>query len=364
MNATTGSRPAAQEAREPAAGLLRRGGGTILDAIGNTPLIMVDGIWVKLEYLNPSGSIKARIARYMIERAEREGLLRPGDTIVEASSGNTGNAMSMVAAVKGYRMLVVMPDGMSGERLAISRAFGAQVMTLGDFHVNDALAKAAELGRQPGYFAPQQFDSEWNVEENRTWLGPETPGGSPPSNSTTCPTCTPSPAASAATSPPSPTASPWPTAAARSRATSAASKPSNARCSAAPASTSCERESCSAPKHHAESPIHDLCARANLASRQGPGVTGRPCPQAAAMPFASCTRRKAGLSRGQLTGPDSDGPRQTARSRCVARPETSAECRRHSTPGRSRRRRHARLAAAARRPGAGGLRRCRCSVPR
>jgi cysteine synthase len=136
--------------------------------------IMVDGIWVKLEYLNPSGSIKARIARYMIERAEREGLLRPGDTIVEASSGNTGNAMSMVAAVKGYRMLVVMPDGMSGERLAISRAFGAQVMTLGDFHVNDALAKVAELGRQPGYFAPQQFDSEWNVEENRTWLGPET----------------------------------------------------------------------------------------------------------------------------------------------------------------------------------------------
>jgi cysteine synthase len=110
----------------------------------------------------------------MIERAEREGLLAPGDTIVEASSGNTGNAMSMVAAVKGYRMLVVMPNGMSAERLAISQAFGAQVMTLGDFHVNDALAKAAELGRKPGHFAPQQFDSEWNVEENRTWLGPET----------------------------------------------------------------------------------------------------------------------------------------------------------------------------------------------
>jgi len=156
-----------------------RAGGTILDAIGNTPLIMVDGIWVKLEHLNPSGSIKARIAKYMIERAEREGLLRPGDTIVEASSGNTGNAMSMVAAVKGYKMLVVMPDGMSQERLAISRAFGAQVMTLGDFHVNDALAKARELGAEPGYFAPQQFDSEWNVEENRTWLGPETLGQLP-----------------------------------------------------------------------------------------------------------------------------------------------------------------------------------------
>ena len=166
--------PAAGAVPEPAAGLLRRGGGTILDAIGDTPLVMVDGIWVKLEFLNPSGSIKARIAKYMIERAEREGLLRPGDTIVEASSGNTGNAMSMVAAVKGYRMLVIMPDGMSGERLAISRAFGAKVMTLGDFHVNDALAKARDLGREPGHFAPQQFDSEWNVEENRTWLGPET----------------------------------------------------------------------------------------------------------------------------------------------------------------------------------------------
>jgi hypothetical protein len=67
---------------------------------------------------------------------------------------------------------------MSAERLAISRAFGAQVMTVGDFHVNDALAKVAELGREPGYFAPQQFDSEWNVEENRTWLGPgRWPGG-------------------------------------------------------------------------------------------------------------------------------------------------------------------------------------------
>src|SRR5690242_19638937 len=133
---------------EPAAGL-RPPGGTILDAIGNTPLVMVDGIWAKLEYLNPSGSIKARIAKYMIERAEREGLLAPGDTIVEASSGNTGNAMSMVAAVKGYRMLVVMPDGMSGERLAISRAFGAQVMTLGDFHVNDALARSPNSAARP-----------------------------------------------------------------------------------------------------------------------------------------------------------------------------------------------------------------------
>ena len=81
--------------------------------------------------------------------------------------------MSMVAAVKGYRMIVVMPDGMSPERLAISRAFGAEVLTVGDFHVTEALAKAHELGEQPGYFCPRQFDSEWNVDENREWLGPE-----------------------------------------------------------------------------------------------------------------------------------------------------------------------------------------------
>jgi cysteine synthase len=146
---------------------------SILDAIGNTPMLEIEGIYCKLEYLNPSGSIKARIAKYMIERAEDEGLLRPGNTIVEATSGNTGNALSMVAAVKGYRMLVLMPEGMSGERVAISRAFGAEVMEVGHFHVNEALAKAKELGQEPGYFCPAQFESEWNVEENRIWLGPE-----------------------------------------------------------------------------------------------------------------------------------------------------------------------------------------------
>jgi cysteine synthase len=153
---------------------------SVLDAIGATPLIKVDGVWLKLEFLNPSGSIKARMARYIIERSEREGLLKPGDTIVEASSGNTGNAMSMVAAVKGYKMLVVMPEGLSPERTAISVAFGAQVHNIGTFHVNEALAEAARLGELSGYFAPQQFESEWNVEENRTWLGPEILSQLPP----------------------------------------------------------------------------------------------------------------------------------------------------------------------------------------
>jgi cysteine synthase A len=146
---------------------------TILDAIGSTPLLNVDGIWVKAEYLNPSGSIKARMARYIIDRAEREGLLRPGDTIVEASSGNTGNAMSMVAAVRGYRMMVVTPEGLSPERTAISVAFGAEVVTVGNFHVNRALEFVTEMGSRPGFFAPRQFENEWNVEENREWLGRE-----------------------------------------------------------------------------------------------------------------------------------------------------------------------------------------------
>ena len=153
---------------------------SILDAIGSTPMIEVDGIFLKLEYLNPSGSIKARMARYIIERAEREGLLHPGDTIVEATSGNTGNAMSMVAAVKGYKMLVVMPEGLSPERTAISVAFGAQVHNVGTFHVNAALDEAGRLGEQPGYFAPHQFESEWNVEANRTWRGPEMLSQLPP----------------------------------------------------------------------------------------------------------------------------------------------------------------------------------------
>jgi cysteine synthase A len=146
---------------------------SILDAIGSTPLLNLDGLWVKAEYLNPSGSIKARMARYIIERAEREGLLQPGDTIVEASSGNTGNAMSMVAAVKGYRMMVVTPEGLSPERTAISVAFGAEVVNVGNFHVNRALDFVLDMGSRPGFFAPRQFENEWNVDENREWLGRE-----------------------------------------------------------------------------------------------------------------------------------------------------------------------------------------------
>ncbi len=147
--------------------------GSILDAVGNTPLIEIEGIYCKLEFLNPSGSIKDRIAKYIIERAEEEGLISPGDTIVEATTGNMGNALSMVAAVKGYRMLVVTPEGFTQERTSISRAYGAEVLQIGHFQADQAVAKARELGEKPGYFYPAQFESEWNVEENRLILGPE-----------------------------------------------------------------------------------------------------------------------------------------------------------------------------------------------
>lgn len=151
---------------------------TILDAIGNTPLIPLDTpegqkVWTKMEYLNPSGSIKARIAKYMVEQAEKEGELNPGDTIVEATSGNTGNALSMVAAVKGYNMEVLMPDGYSNERTKISKAFNAKIENIGNFHVNEALKEARERGEQDGYYNPAQFDNEWNVDENRDILGKE-----------------------------------------------------------------------------------------------------------------------------------------------------------------------------------------------
>lgn len=147
---------------------------SILNLIGNTPLMdMGGGVFAKAEFLNPSGSIKARMAHFMIEKAEAEGLLKPGDTIVEATSGNTGNALSMVAAAKGYKMIVLMPEGYTSERTRISRGFGAEIRYIGHFQVNEAREEALRLGKQDGYYCPAQFDSEWNVEENREWLGRE-----------------------------------------------------------------------------------------------------------------------------------------------------------------------------------------------
>ncbi|MDP1834882.1 MAG: cysteine synthase family protein [Chlamydiales bacterium] len=147
--------------------------GKILEAIGNTPLIRMEDTLVKCEFLNPSGSVKDRYAKYAVERAEREGLLKSGDTIVEATSGNMGNALAMVAAAKGYKMLVIMPKGFSHERLLISQAYGAQVRLVEEFRVDIAVELAKEFGGREGYYCPRQFENPWNIEENNTWLGQE-----------------------------------------------------------------------------------------------------------------------------------------------------------------------------------------------
>ncbi len=153
---------------------------SILETVGNTPLIELEsGILAKCEFMNPSGSIKARMAAFMVEKAEKTGLLKPGYTIVEATSGNTGNALSMIAAVRGYKMIVLMPEGYTSERVKISRAFGAEIRHVGHFQVNEAREEAIRLGKQSGFYCPQQFDNEWNVEENRDWLGREILGQIP-----------------------------------------------------------------------------------------------------------------------------------------------------------------------------------------
>ena len=149
---------------------------TILDLVGDTPLIRlnrlpVDGsaeVWAKLERFNPGGSVKDRIGKAMIEAAEESGLLKPGDVIVEPTSGNTGIGLAMVAAVKGYRMILVMPDTLSVERRALLKAYGAElVLTPGAEGIKGAIAKAEELLRKYHGFMPQQFKNPSNPEIHR-----------------------------------------------------------------------------------------------------------------------------------------------------------------------------------------------------
>ncbi|MBA7617800.1 MAG: cysteine synthase [Calditrichaeota bacterium] len=138
---------------------------SVLDAIGNTPLIKIDNVYAKLESVNPSGSIKDRVALEIIEAAEREGKLKKGGTIVEASSGNTGISLAMLAAVKGYRMIVVMPENMSEERVQMMRAFGAELIaTSKSGSLKEAIDKAEEIGQQPGTFIARQFSNPNNIK--------------------------------------------------------------------------------------------------------------------------------------------------------------------------------------------------------
>ena len=154
----------------------------ILETIGRTPVIKInklaeDGganVFAKLEMFNPACSVKDRIGLAMIESAEKEGKIKPGDTIIEPTSGNTGIALAMVATVKGYRAIFTMPETMSLERRAVLRYLGAEiVLTEGAKGMNGAIAKAEELSKEHGYFQPQQFDNPANIAAHRETTGPE-----------------------------------------------------------------------------------------------------------------------------------------------------------------------------------------------
>ncbi len=152
--------------------------------IGRTPIVKLRrmvgdasaDVFIKLEWMNPGGSVKDRIALKMVEAAEKAGKLHPGDTIVEPTSGNTGIGLAMVAAAKGYRAILVMPDTMSSERRSLLRAYGADlVLTPGVQGMRGAIEKAEQIvANDPErYFMPQQFSNPDNVEAHIETTGPE-----------------------------------------------------------------------------------------------------------------------------------------------------------------------------------------------
>ena len=158
---------------------------TILELIGNTPIIELKKIeeefslgaklFAKVEYFNPAGSVKDRVALAMIEDAESKGIIKPGATIIEPTSGNTGIGLSMVATTKGYKAIIVMPDTMSIERRKLMAAYGAEVvLSDGKLGMKGAIAKAKELNESiPNSFIPSQFDNSANVLAHYKNTGPE-----------------------------------------------------------------------------------------------------------------------------------------------------------------------------------------------
>ena len=155
---------------------------SIADLVGQTPIVklnrLVDDnsadVYLKLEYMNPGSSVKDRIALAMITAAEKDGSLKPGDTIIEPTSGNTGIGLAMIAAAKGYKAVLVMPETMSMERRNLLRAYGADlVLTPGPEGMGGAIRKAQELAKENGYFVPQQFENPANPEIHRLTTGPE-----------------------------------------------------------------------------------------------------------------------------------------------------------------------------------------------
>jgi len=160
---------------------------SILDTIGNTPHVRINRlfgkaeVWMKLERANPGASIKDRIALSMVEDAERRGMLSPGSVIVEPTSGNTGIGLAMVAAVKGYRLILVMPESMSMERRRILAAYGAELdLTPREQGMRGAVDRATELAATiAGAWIPQQFENEANIEVHRRTTAAEIYGDFP-----------------------------------------------------------------------------------------------------------------------------------------------------------------------------------------
>ncbi|MEY3242945.1 MAG: cysteine synthase [Bacteroidota bacterium] len=154
----------------------------ILATIGNTPHVRINHlfgsdheVWIKLERANPGGSIKDRIALSMIEAAEKDGTLRPGSVIIEPTSGNTGIGLAMVAAVKGYELILVMPESMSIERRRLMAAYGAKFdLTPREKGMKGAIERAGELVREtPNSWMPQQFENEANIAVHKATTVPE-----------------------------------------------------------------------------------------------------------------------------------------------------------------------------------------------
>ena len=155
------------------------------ELIGGTPLLAPERLTkaqklnatllLKLEYLNPAGSVKDRVALAMIDDAERRGILKPGSVIIEPTSGNTGIGLACVAAVRGYRAIIVMPDSMSAERISLMKAYGAEViLTPGAEGMSGAIAKAEAMAKEiPGSFIPGQFDNPANAQAHFDTTGPE-----------------------------------------------------------------------------------------------------------------------------------------------------------------------------------------------
>ena len=142
--------------------------------VGHTPLLQIgESLYAKFEAVNPSGSIKDRMATFILDRAEERGDIQPGATIIEATSGNTGIAFSMLAAERGYNMIVVMPSDMSNERKCMIRAFGAEVVEVGPSDFMGAVAKADALAKETGGYRPNQFTNPDNVRAHALTTGIE-----------------------------------------------------------------------------------------------------------------------------------------------------------------------------------------------